>query len=91
MQVIADERAKQPPSPLTQPGNMKSLNMSDEQMQQFFQSQEDVNSRVRTRAMGILTPTQLQALEAFQKQQIEMQKMGLKMAKQMFGTKQDGE
>ena len=92
MQLIADERAKQPPSPLTQqPGNMKGLNMSDGEMQQFFQSQEDVNSRVRTRAMGILTPAQLQALENFQKQQIEMQKMGLKMAKQMFGTKGEGE
>lgn len=90
MQVIADERTHMPAAPF-QPGSTKGLDMSDDQMRQFFQSQEDLNARVRARAVSILNPAQMQAFEAFQKQQLDLQKMGISMAKQMFGTKPDGQ
>jgi hypothetical protein len=69
-----------------QPGSTAGLTMSDDQMQQFFQGQEEVNERIRTRAMSLLTADQMKAFEQFQKQQIDVQKMGMTMARRMFGN-----
>lgn len=86
LQVMTDERSKAP-APAFGANNPANLTLSDEQVQQFFQSQESVNARIRTRAMSLLTADQMKAFEQFQKQQIEMQKMGMTMARQMFGGK----
>lgn len=89
LQVMSDERLHQPAPPFKQ-GDLSALNrMSDETMNQFFQSQEALNGRVRTRAMSVLTAAQLTELEKFQKQQLDMQKMGVTMARQMFAPKKD--
>ena len=65
--------------------------MTDDAMEKFFTSQSEMNARVRTRAMSLLTAQQMQALEQGQKQQLEMQKAGIKMARQMFAPQKEGE
>ena len=47
---------------------------------------EDYNKRVLERAGQVLTPEQLKRFTEFQDQQASMQKLGLKMAKEMFGV-----
>jgi hypothetical protein len=46
----------------------------------------DLNQRVYARAQTVLNSDQLQKLQAFQASQLEMQKLGLKMAAKMFGN-----
>jgi hypothetical protein len=46
---------------------------------------EDYNKRVLDRAGLVLTPAQLQQFTDLQNQQASMQKLGLKMAREMFG------
>ena len=58
---------------------------SEEEMNKHFQRQELVNSRIVERAKGILPQEQWDAFSKFQASQIEMQRMGLKMARTMFG------
>ncbi len=86
LQVMSEERRNNPATP-AKLNKFDGANMSDEQIQQFFTQQEDVNSRVRTRAMSLLTAEQMKAFEQFQKQQINMQRMGMTMAREMFGGK----
>ena len=58
---------------------------SDEATARLFAQQEEVNNRVMERAAQVLTPEQLQKFAPVLKSQLEMQKAGLKMARQMFG------
>jgi hypothetical protein len=58
---------------------------SDEATAKLFSQQEEVNNRVMERAAQVLTPEQLQKFSPVLKSQLEMQKAGLKMARQMFG------
>ena len=92
--VMIEERAKTPASPLTSiDGNprekMRALATSNNS-DQFYQAEADLNQRVLNRASGILKPEQFSALESFQKQQLEMQKMGMEMAKSLMGEEKDG-
>ena len=59
---------------------------SEETLQRFFAQQEEVNKRVLQRAADLLTPEQIQKLGPVLKNQIEMQKAGMNMAKQMFNS-----
>jgi hypothetical protein len=58
---------------------------SDETTAKLFAQQEEVNSRVMERAAQVLTPEQMQKFGPVLKSQLEMQKAGLNMARQMFG------
>lgn len=58
---------------------------SDDALAKHFKWQEDYNQRVLAAAAGILSPEQIKELEASQKQHLEMQKLGMKMARQMLG------
>ncbi|MGZ8939012.1 MAG: hypothetical protein ACXW32_07365 [Limisphaerales bacterium] len=58
---------------------------SEEATQKLFAQQEEVNQRVLERAGQVLTPEQLEKFAPVLKSQIEMQKAGLNMARQMFG------
>ncbi|HEX7863227.1 MAG TPA: hypothetical protein VF773_23060 [Verrucomicrobiae bacterium] len=57
---------------------------SEEVMQRFYSQQEEVNERVLQRAAELLTPEQIKKLGPVLKNQIEMQKAGMNMAKQML-------
>jgi hypothetical protein len=59
---------------------------SDEATARLFMQQEEVNNRTLERAAQILTPEQYEKFAPVLKNQLEMQKAGLKMAREMFGT-----
>jgi hypothetical protein len=59
---------------------------SDEATQRLFMQQEEVNNRVMERAAQVLTPEQLEKFGPVLKSQLDMQKAGLKMAREMFGS-----
>lgn len=58
---------------------------SPEMAEKLFSLQEQANQRVLERAGTVLTPEQLQKLAPALQNQLEMQKAGMKMARQMFG------
>jgi hypothetical protein len=53
--------------------------------EKMITQQEEVNQRVLERAGQVLSPEQLQKLSPVLQNQIEMQRAGMKMARQMFG------
>jgi hypothetical protein len=55
------------------------------QTDKLLQGQEEINQRVYDRARDVLTPDQLSSFGAFQTNQLQMMRMGMTMAKQMFG------
>ena len=55
-----------------------------EMQEQMFAQQEEVNIRVLERAGQILTPEQSAKLGPLLQSQLEMQKAGMKMAREMF-------
>jgi hypothetical protein len=58
---------------------------SEEAMDQLFQKQEEINKRVADRATTVLTAEQSEALRTQQANQLNLQRMGMKMARQMMG------
>lgn len=94
LQVMVEERAQTASSPFDAgaPGNAreKFRTLSDESAaDRHYQEQADLNQRVLNRAGSILKPDQLSALAAFQKQQLEMQKLGMEMARKIMGEDPD--
>jgi hypothetical protein len=90
MTLIADERAKNPPAfsqdSLPDPANLDKI-LNADVLDKQMQWQEGLNGRVLERAGQILTPEQLKAYDDFQKQQLNLQKFSMKMAREMFGNK----
>jgi hypothetical protein len=88
--VIADEREKNPPvisqDPQAAAANLQKM-FSGDTMEKQVQWQEELNRRVLERAGTILSAEQLKSYTDFQNQQLEMQKFGMKMAREMFGKK----
>ena len=95
LNVMKEERLKQPPGPFD-PGSknvaaqMKAM-QSGEGLDQALASQRDLNQRVLTRARTVLNPDQMTAFESAQKAQVDMQEMGIKMAKGMFGKDENAD
>jgi hypothetical protein len=89
LQIMKEERLKTPAGPLD-PGNknvsaaMRTL-QSGEGMDQALENQRQLQQRVLARAHTVLTPDQMITFESSQKQQLQMQEMGVKMGKAMFG------
>ena len=73
-----------PQDPQAAPANMEKI-LSGEFMEKQMAWQEEINRRVLERAATVLAPEQLKAYEQFQTQQINMQKLGLRMMKGMLG------
>jgi hypothetical protein len=59
------------------------------QTEKLLQAQENINQHVYDRARDVLTPTQLESFGAYQTNSLQMMRMGISMAKQMFGTGKD--
>jgi hypothetical protein len=93
LKIMGEERAKGPFIKLTDQGDpagaMKEMGSPDA-LEKFTASQTDLNSRVAMRAMSVLTPSQYTQFQEFQKQQVEMQKLGLKMAGQLMSPQKSG-
>lgn len=90
LQAMKEEKATVPPpipSDANQsPSDMKAL-MTSENIDKQIQWMDDYNRRVLDRAVQFLTPEQLKSYREMQEQQASMQQMGLKMAREMFGTR----
>ncbi|HTG43894.1 MAG TPA: hypothetical protein VK633_05120 [Verrucomicrobiae bacterium] len=69
--------------------DFQSIIQSPDAAEKLFSQQEQVNARVLERAGQVLTPEQMQKFEPIMKNQLNMQKAGLKMARQMFGGKSE--
>ena len=88
LQAMKEEREKVPPVVPSKVGDSPAdyaKALSPENLDKQVQWQEDVNRRVQERAAQILTPEQLKEFTDFQNQQLNMQKVGMKMAREMFG------
>lgn len=59
-------------------------------VERFYEAQMDRNQRIRSRVEGILSPEQLQELERFQTESLEMQRVKLETAREMIGQRNDG-
>lgn len=92
LQIVAEEkRAAQAANPaLGDPAqNMAQYMENPELMDELFAQQETVNSHVLERARSLLSPDQFQAYAAFQTNQLNMQRMGLKMAQKMMAPQNE--
>ena len=89
LQIMKDERMKAPASPLESGGRNPLAAMASMQdgaaLEQALQTQRDLQQRVLARAHTVLSPDQMTAFESAQKQQLQMQEMGVKMGKAIFG------
>ena len=66
-------------------GDLGSL-LTEDNIAKFVAERQQFDQQFLTRAQQFLTPDQLDAYRVFQKNQIDMQVMGFKMAGQMFNT-----
>ena len=64
---------------------------SGEAAEQLFAQQEEVNKRVLERAGQVLTPDQLQKFDPLLKNQLELQKAGMRMTREMFKGGNEGQ
>jgi hypothetical protein len=71
------------PSATQDPAAMQQM-LKDEQTAKVIETQERLNRRVFERAADFLTEDQLKSFGGFQASQLEMMRVGLKMARQMF-------
>ena len=88
--LIGQEKERNPPvisQDATRSGEQLNKIFSGDLIDKQVQWQEEMNRRVLERAGQILTPEQLKAYGDFQNQQLSMQKLGMKMATEMFGNK----
>ncbi|HEY0551065.1 MAG TPA: hypothetical protein VGF13_15780 [Verrucomicrobiae bacterium] len=86
MQIMKDEKAASP-APISddQTKMPKKDSFTAENLEKQMAWMDDYNRRVLDRASQVLTPEQLKQYQSFQEQQASMQKLGLQMAKSMFG------
>jgi hypothetical protein len=91
VKIMTEERANMPANPWAQGqtnvrGQLDALS-SDEAMHTLLASQEDFNRRVAARAADVLSPEQATAFTDMQNRMMQMQQMGIKMGRSMFGKK----
>jgi hypothetical protein len=64
--------------------------LTEEKVNQFLQEQEQLQQRYLSRARAVLSDDQYASYQKFLSSQLQMQKLGLNMASQMFAPKQQG-
>jgi hypothetical protein len=88
LQIMSEERAKLPKSALsagnTDPAGAFAAMKDEGAVNQWMQQQEQFQQRVLDAAAGALNPDQINVLRQGFQQQLEMQKFGLKMSREMF-------
>jgi hypothetical protein len=91
MQIMKDEKAASP-APISDDQTQlpKKDTFTSENLEKQLAWMDDYNRRVLDRAAQVLTPDQFKQYQSFQEQQASMQKLGLQMAKQMFGGDKAG-
>ena len=85
MLKIIQEESSRPSPGLKAMQDLKPDDYSNpELLDKLMAHQEDLNQRILTRATSFLNKAQLQALETFQRSQVELQRAGLVMAGKMM-------
>jgi hypothetical protein len=91
MQIMKEEKAAVPPAIPTDQTQLPNKDLfTAENLDKQTQWMEDYNRRVLARAESVLSPDQFKQYQSFQEQQVSMQKLGLSMARQMFGGEKGG-
>lgn len=91
LQIMKEEKAAvSPPIPQDNTEFPKKELLTSENLDKQMQWMEDYNRRVLDRVGQVLTPEQMKQYREFQEQQTAMQKLGLNMARQMFGSGKSG-
>jgi len=85
--VLKEERERYPPAFDSTSAGAKDYAsvFAEGQIERHLEWQEALNQRVQERMAPILTPEQLKIYTGMQDQQLNMQKVGMKMAREMFG------
>ncbi len=90
LQIMKDERLKTPATPFDEANRGDSSKAlaamrDDAAVEKWLKQEEDFQQRVLQTATKTLNPDQVNALRDSFKQQLDMQKFGMKMGKEMFG------
>ena len=90
LQIMKDERMKTPPTAFdgANGGNSSkafAMMRDDAAVDKWLKQEEDYQQRVLQIATSTLNPDQINALRDSFKQQLDMQRFGVKMSKEMFG------
>lgn len=90
LQIMKDERLKTPPTAFDAANSGDSSQAmaamrDDAAVEKWLKQEEDYQQRVLQNATKALNPDQVNALRDSFKQQLEMQRFGVKMGKEMFG------
>lgn len=89
LQIMKEEKLARPPVISTDQTEMpKPDTFTAKKVDEQLKWMEEYNQRIadRVRNANVLTPEQLNQWLTFQEQQVSMQKLGLNMARQMFGN-----
>lgn len=89
--LIKEEKAAIAPQgagsmPDSQAGNGMDAMLSNEAAEKLLSAQETLNQRVYARAGGVLDQEQLASFARFQTNQLQTMRMGITMARKMFGS-----
>ncbi len=86
LQIMKEEKLALPPAISTEQSEMPDQStFTPQKMDEQLKWMEQYNARVADRAKNVLTPEQFINYQKFQEQQASMQKLGMQMARQMFG------
>ena len=88
LQAVTEEKINMPPGTFGQPSpgaGGGAFSMTPEQVDQFVNSQSDLNARIDTRMASMFTADQMRVFKEQQQQMLAMQRMGMEMATKMMG------
>ncbi len=86
LQIMKEEKLALPPAiPADQSEMPDKDTFTPQKMDEQLKWMDQYNARVADRAKSVLTPEQFINYQKFQEQQASMQKLGMQMARQMFG------
>lgn len=86
LQIMKEEKAALPPAISSEQSEMPDKDtFTPKKMDEQLKWTEQYNARVAERARAVLTPEQFINYQKFQEQQASMAKLGMQMARQMFG------
>lgn len=86
LQIMKEEKLALPPAISNEQSEMPDQStFTPQKMDEQLKWMEQYNARVSERARAMLTPDQFTYYQKFQEQQASMAKLGMQMARQMFG------
>ena len=95
LQIMKDQRMKTPTSDFDMsnrgdPAKQMAAMRDDAAVEKWLQQEEAYQQRVMQNATQVLSPDQVNTLRESFKQQLDMQRFGIKMSKEMFKGSGDG-